>query len=311
MKSTLPRSGVRTLELFCCSGGFAAGFRGAGVEFDLAIDHDPDACEAYSHNLGRRPLRIDAADFLRLVEAAPAGFQQLELVVADPPCVARSRAGCRRGLEDARDALELTAALLEQLEPRLWLVGNVPGLDDAPNQRAQHATLGRLQHRYCIDYASLDAAAYGVPQHRVRPFWFGHPHGTECIQWPAPTHGATERQLQVPGTELLPYVTVRQALAHLQDADLGQVVVLRQRRTRRRILQVGSIIQRENHHRLRASRRERRRLRGVRWPTHALEASDQPRRCTELRHYDEGRWARSTRRMRSRMAMGTAKYDRA
>ena len=228
----VPAQPVRSLELFSCTGGMAAGFRTAGIEFDLAIDHSPEACDAYEQNLGRRPICIGAVDFLRIVNAAPASFDPIELVVAEPPCAHWSRAGSRRGLGDSRCALGITAALLERLEPRAWLLGNVPGLDDAPNPSAFHATLGQLERHYCIDYASLDAAAYGVPQHRVRPFWFGHPHGTSCIQWPRPTHGALHKQLQVPGTELLPCVTVRQALAHLTPAELGRPVRVRDRRTR-------------------------------------------------------------------------------
>jgi site-specific DNA-cytosine methylase len=117
--------------------------------------------------------------------------------------------------------LGVTAALLQLWRPRCWLVGNVPGLDDGPNASALQRTLGTLTGHYCIDYVSLDAAAYGVPQHRVRPFWFGHPSGTPCIAWPRPTHGCRRNQLQIAGTELFPYVTVREALAHLSCAGLG------------------------------------------------------------------------------------------
>lgn len=222
---------LRALELFGCSGGMAEGFRRAGVDFFASFDADPIACASYAANIGHRPIQVDVRELLRLVRLIPAQRTQLDLLVADPPCTPWSRAGKREGLQDERDMLGVTAALIEAWQPACWLIGNVPGLDDAPNARALQRTLGPLTRRYCIDYASLDAAAYGVPQHRVRPFWFGHPRGSACLAWPRPTHGPVERQMQLQH-ELEPYVTVRQALAHLSAKELGRRVLVRRQPTR-------------------------------------------------------------------------------
>lgn len=224
-------SQVRSLELFGCSGGMAEGFRRAGLPLEVAVDCDADACDAYAQNLGQRPMMLDVRELERLTTwMAPR--HSWDLLVADPPCTPWSRAGKRRGLDDERDMLSVTARLIAAWKPRCWLIGNVPGLDDAPNVGVLQQVLGPLGRDYCIDYASLDAAAYGVPQHRVRPFWFGHPHGSPCLRWPAPTHGGSGRQLQIDGTELLPYVSVREALAHLSDEDLGKPIRVAPARTR-------------------------------------------------------------------------------
>jgi site-specific DNA-cytosine methylase len=216
------------LEFFSGSGGMAEGFRRAGVEFDLAVDRDADACDAYKKNLGKRPVRVDIRDLTRLGVLGGAWPAQLALLVADPPCAPWARAGKRRGLDDPRDMLAATVDRIAQWKPLCWLIGNMPGLDDAPNAGALQRTLGRLlNHDYCMDYASLDAADYGVPQHCVRPFWFGHPIGTACIAWPMPTHGSSRRQLQIAGIELAPLVTVRQALARLSVAELGKPIRVR------------------------------------------------------------------------------------
>lgn len=221
----------RALELFGCSGGMALGFRRAGIEFEVSIDADPLACASYFKNLGRRPLQMDVRDLAKVAQFVRG--HDIDLLVADPPCTPYSRAGKRQGLADKRDMLATTADLLERLRPRTWLIGNVPGLDDGPQVPALQATLGELSRSYCIDYASLDAAAYGVPQHRVRPFWFGHPRGTRCITWPQPTHGGSgDKQLQIEGTELLPYVTVRDALGHLPTRQLGERIKVKVKRTR-------------------------------------------------------------------------------
>lgn len=195
----------------------AAGFRAAGIEFDLAFDRDPDACASYAANLGHTPIRIDVHDLLRL---ARLGWRPgpVDLLVADPPCAPWSRAGKRHGLDDARDMLAETVELVALLRPRAYLIGNIPGLDDAPHLRIVQRTIGALAREgYCVrDYASLDAADYGVPQHRARPFWYGHKIGTPCIQWPEPTHGPQGASLLLPGVApLRPWVTCKEALGDL------------------------------------------------------------------------------------------------
>lgn len=216
-------------ELFPCSGGMAEGFRRAGVTFAHAFDYDKDACDSYEHNHGHRPIQMDVRDLLRMVRGGVVPSSPLALVVADPPCTPWSRSGKRLGLEDERDMLADTCALLAELGPVCWLIGNVPGLDDSTNAGALDRTMGVLRERWCIDYMSLDAADFGVPQHRVRPFWFGHPKGTPCIRWPLPTHGRRVDQLHIAGTELAPWVTCRDALQHLPLEHLGKPIVTRRK----------------------------------------------------------------------------------
>lgn len=212
------------LELFPCSGGMAEGFRRAGITFDLAFDKDPNAIESYAANLGHRPIGLDVNDLDRMT-AAGWRSPPIALLVADPPCTPWSRAGRRAGLGDARDCLQVTADLIVRLRPAAYLIGNVPGLQDAPSWGVVQKVIGGLAaHGYCVaDYVSLDAADYGVPQHRIRPFWFGHLEGP-CIRWPAPTHGAPTRQGAIRGQALAPWVTCRDALRHLPVSELGRAV---------------------------------------------------------------------------------------
>lgn len=217
------------MEIFSCSGGLAKGFADEGIEFDLVVDKDKNAVESYAHNLGHRPVQMDAEDLLRMVYLGWQPAERLQLLVADPPCTPWSRAGARKGMADKRDQLRTTVELIRLLEPYCFLIANVPGLDDLPNLKHVHATIGSLRG-YIVQYVSLDAAAYGVPQHRHRPFWFGRPAGTPELRWPSPTHGADARNLAIPGCELLPYVTCRQALAHLSLKELGKPIRMRIRR---------------------------------------------------------------------------------
>ncbi len=219
---------IHAIEICSCAGGMALGFRRAGIEFDLVVDKDESACKSYRHNLGHDPIRMDLRDLLRLAESGwHPGGGVLDLVVADPPCQPWSTAGKQRGLGDERDCLRPLIALIEVLQPRAFLLGNVPGLEHANAADALADTVGALSFRgYCIDHIVLDAADYGVPQRRIRPFWFAH-RGGPCITWPSPTHGPPTDQIGLAGTELAPWVTCRQALRDLPMAELGKVRSLR------------------------------------------------------------------------------------
>lgn len=218
------------LELFSCAGGMAEGFRRAGVTFDLAVDFAPDHCDSYERNLGHRPIAMDVRDMLRLVRAGQLRLE-VDLLVADPPCTPWSRAGKRLGTADERDMLQVTCDLIAALQPRRYLIGNVPGLDDSKHLPIVQRLIGGLsRYGYCTaDFARLDAADYGVPQHRVRPFWFGHRVGP-CVRWTAPTHcdPVELATLAVPGVApLRPWVTCRDALGHLEPEQLGRPVKMR------------------------------------------------------------------------------------
>lgn len=222
------------IEIFPCSGGLAEGHRQAGIHFDLAIEWMVDHCDSYEQNLGHRPMQMDARDFLQMLVDGWRPPKPVRYLCADPPCTPWSRAGKRMGEQDPRDMLWGTCEIIKLLKPQAYLIGNVPGLDDGPNLPIVQSRIGALsQHGYCTaDFARLDAVNYGVPQHRVRPWWFGHLEGP-CIQWPIPTHGdpAVHRdQLSVPGVAaLIPWITCDQALSFLSDEERGRPIKLRRR----------------------------------------------------------------------------------
>lgn len=226
------------IELFPCAGGMAKGFRDEGFEFDLAVELMPDHCTSYEKNLGHRPMNMDARDLLRMLEMGVVQFE-CAMLVADPPCTPWSHAGKRKGVVDERDMVVQTCKIIEALRPDVYLIGNVPGLDDSKNLPIVQKYIGGLSRLgYCTaDFARLNAASFGVPQHRWRPFWFGHRLGTPCIQWPEPTHGdpalfASAQGLLPMVQALKPWVSCRQALCHLSSADLGRAVKVSGRKMR-------------------------------------------------------------------------------
>jgi site-specific DNA-cytosine methylase len=125
-----------------------------------------------------------------------------------------------------------TVELVRLLRPRAALICNIPGLDDAPHLRVVQRTIGSLtKDGYCAaDFASINAANFGVPQIRYRPFWYVHRTGS-CLRWPERTHyDPDEIHPTLPGIEpLRPWVTCMEALGHLSETELGRYVRLRKR----------------------------------------------------------------------------------
>lgn len=227
-----PPLALRCMELFTGSGALAAGFREAGLLFDLVYDYSADACASYAANLGHAPTQIDVHELLRL---AREGWTPgpLDLLCADPPCAMWSRAGKKKGLDDSRDMLRPTVDLIAMLRPRVALIGNIPGLEDSPNLPVVQDLIGGLgRHGYVVDFAVVDAVTLGVPQFRRRPFWYLRATGTPPIRWPEATHGDPRALAQgsLAGfAPLLPWVTCRDALGHLPVEQIGRPVNMRKR----------------------------------------------------------------------------------
>jgi DNA (cytosine-5)-methyltransferase 1 len=70
---------------------------------------------------------------------------------------------------------------------------------------------------YRTAFGTLDAARYGIPQHRVRLFYLAYRDDVGALpQLPSPTHGTKDG--------LKPYVTVRQAIEDLPAREAGEVL---------------------------------------------------------------------------------------
>ena len=102
--------------------------------------------------------------------------------------------------------------ILEILRPRAFVFENVVGLLSMDHGRLfrriteEFAALG-----YDLRHQVLDAADFGVPQHRERVILVGF-RGRNPFRYPAPTHGEG----------LLPHVTLRDAIGDLPVLKSGQ-----------------------------------------------------------------------------------------
>lgn len=215
------------LSLFSGGGGLDLGlhltdrFRHVGC-----VEMDPAACRTLRVNrdagrFGDGDLAVHEADISKLDPIqvlAEHGHRpgELDVIVGGPPCQAFSQIGKQLGLDDPRGLLLWDyVRFVRVCRPRCFLLENVKGLLAMPLRPGMQkgtlmrSLLGRFRRAgYRVDVFLLDAADYGVPQHRERVILVGNRHGLNARP-PARTHG--------PG--LLPYRTLRDALAGLEEAN--------------------------------------------------------------------------------------------
>lgn len=173
---------VRTcLDLFCGAGGFSEGFRQAGFHTVAAVDNDPWAGATFEMNHGRHGTQFVLGDISSpRVQAEVCGTiagTRLDAVIGGPPCQAFSQVRNHdRVIDDPRNSLyRQYVKIIRRLRPRVFVMENVPGLQNLAGGTVRHQILDdlRLDGEYRVSSAVADAAGFGVPQTRLRVLFIG------------------------------------------------------------------------------------------------------------------------------------------
>jgi DNA (cytosine-5)-methyltransferase 1 len=170
-------SRLTLVDLFAGCGGMTRGFEDSDAFRSVfAVEFDRDAAATYVANFGDHVACGPIEDV--------AAFPAADVVIGGPPCqgfspLNREAVGFeRRGLW--REYLRA----LEAIEPRAFVMENVPEL-------LRSAEFAEFQKRaeslgFKVESDILNAADFGVPQRRRRAIVIGLRDGQ--IPWPAPTH---------------------------------------------------------------------------------------------------------------------------
>lgn len=197
------RDAPTVLSAFTGAGGLDLGLERAGFRTVASIELDPAARETLNLNrptwgLLDEPNIIDVAKKLQ-PQDLNLRVRELGLLVGGPPCQPFSKAAQwadrgRSGLRDPRaKCLSAFLTLLETFLPHAMLIENVPGFvrgktSAVPKlKKALEGINKRHGTKYVLQYRTLNAVKYGVPQRRFRAILVALRDGG-TFQWPEETH---------------------------------------------------------------------------------------------------------------------------
>ena len=164
------------IDLFCGCGGLSKGFSLAGFNCVGGIDFNQAAINTFNHNFKEsKGLCCDLLEMSteRIIEEF-GDLSDVDIVIGGPPCQGFSSAN-RYKLEgeDPRNKLFFEfVKFVDLAKPKAILIENVRGIVTRDNGYAKDRIYEIFESRgYKVAHRILDAADYGVPQHRLRNFF--------------------------------------------------------------------------------------------------------------------------------------------
>ncbi len=154
------------VDLFCGAGGVSLGFERAGFKVVHSVDHWKTAVDTYRANLGDHVVQEEISDGMDL----PCST----VIAGGPPCQGFSSAGRRLEHDQRNSLVSVFARTVARLKPKAFVFENVEGFFTGARGRFVVDLLAPLLDAgYRIHVRKINAANYGVPQHRKRVIAIG------------------------------------------------------------------------------------------------------------------------------------------
>ena len=211
------------IDLFAGAGGLSLGFEQAGFDVAAAVEIDPVHCAVHQFNFPEAAIIAQSVEGLTGSEIRKAaGLDKLPVacVFGGAPCQGFSLIG-HRALDDPRNRLVLDfVRLVAELEARTFVFENVKGLTIGRHKAFLEelaAAFDRAGYAVRLPWQVLNAAHYGVPQHRERLILIGAKKGTRLPFYPRPTTKPADSKKPVLGMSFGP--TCSEAIGDIPDAD--------------------------------------------------------------------------------------------
>ncbi len=194
------------------------GFEQAGFDVAAAVELDPINVRMHSFNFPHS--KTIQADLFKLsgqelLTKACLSVGSVDVVFGGPPCQGFSLIGKRCVLDERNDLLFHFARLVREIQPRYFVLENVPGLLLGKAMESFYSFRRRIR-RAGYDIVEpvrvLNAAEFGVPQKRNRVFLLGFRKDVEEPVYPKPITVCGNK-----GSELTP--TVWDAIGDLAHVD--------------------------------------------------------------------------------------------
>lgn len=108
-------------DLFCGAGGFSAGFKDAGFGIVYGLDNNKQACKTFEFNFNA--TRVDCVD---IMDFDYGKIPRTDVIIGSPPCVEFSVGNVNRKFDFT--LIERFLEIVEVLNPRYWIMENVPNI---------------------------------------------------------------------------------------------------------------------------------------------------------------------------------------
>lgn len=157
--------------MFSGAGGMSIGAQRAGIDIKIAVEKDPMAARTFAVN--HPEVNVIEAD-ISAIDRLHLGCRSAPLVVfGGPPCQGFSTSNQRtRTLENPNNWLfEEFLRHVRLLEPEHVVIENVKGLSETEKGKFLEMICNQIADLgYAVDFKTLNAFDFGVPQSRSRLF---------------------------------------------------------------------------------------------------------------------------------------------
>lgn len=201
------------VDLFAGVGGLSYGFSKL-PQFNIIVANEieKEISIAYKLNYpGVKMLNCDIKDLTEEILQNILKGRKIDVVVGGPPCQSYSTLG-KRKMDYRANLFMQYKRILKILQPKAFVFENVVGITSMNKGRLFKQVQAEFEELgYELQHQVLDAANFGVPQHRERVILVGF-KGTNNFIFPTPTHGEG----------LKPYVTLKEAIGDLPSLKSGE-----------------------------------------------------------------------------------------
>jgi DNA (cytosine-5)-methyltransferase 1 len=193
---------ISVLDIFSGCGGMSWGLHWAGFKILAGIDNDAIALKTFQRNhTEAQILHTDLANLNPQICLDKLGLKgsEIDCIIGGPPCQGFSKNVPRsqRFLDDERnDLIRRFLEFVRLVRPKIVIMENVAEIVNAYHGAFREEILSLLREwGYFAEVCILDAADYGVPQHRRRAFFFASIH--QAIHFPSQSHSPMRQQFSL------------------------------------------------------------------------------------------------------------------
>lgn len=224
LTDTIALKAHTTVEICAGAGGLASAATEAGMQHDGLYEKWLPAVQILSSGKPWSPSRVRHLDVREVDWSELQG--SVGLLSGGPPCQPWSAAGIQARMSDERDLLRTIHTVVAELQPEAFVFENVPGLVSASSKPYLNRILSKLRSAgggrlsYGVIAGVLQAADFGVPQHRRRVFIVGIRGASNAVAHKVLDRAfylRSHRSPHMPDSRRLPWVTVREALSGRSD----------------------------------------------------------------------------------------------